>query len=117
MDSAFKDMLRADNKSVFLNPAEFGETHTLDGVAYENMVVDNDQLEDWKAANLANGTKFPEHVLEDVRVYIFISLDDYPEPDVGQVVRFDNWPLRVVSTMTANGMLEMVLGGFAEHGR
>jgi len=116
MDNAFKDMLREDVKSVFINQEEFGESHTLDGVEYD-MIVDDDQLEQWKAVNLVNSIKLPVNALAGVRVYIFISLDDYPEPVVDQVIRFDGLPLRVVSTVTANGMLEMVLGGFAEYGR
>jgi hypothetical protein len=108
-------MLREDIRAVFMNPAGFGEPHKLDGVEY-TMVVDDDQLEQWKGVNLANSIKLPEHALANVRVYIFIALEDYPRPAENQIINYDGLPLRVVSTMAADGMLEMVLGGITEYG-
>ena len=113
----FEEMLQRDIKNVFLNPNEFGEAHTLNGVTYNSMVVDNDQLEQWKALNLASGISQSDHALADAQVYIFVALEDFPEPNINEVIRFDNRPLRVISTSANNGMLELVLGGTTEYGR
>lgn len=115
MDSAFKDMLRDDIGSVFLNPMEFGEPHSLDGVKY-NMIVDYEQLEDWNAARIGGGRgmQLPDADLEKGSVYIFIGADLFPEPEIGQVIRYDRKIYRALWTMEDDGMRHIVLGGYGE---
>lgn len=113
----FREMVQDDIKDVFLSLSEFGEIHELDGTPY-TMVVDDDQLEQWKSVNLnVTGMSLPENALAGVSIYLFVALEDYPSPEIGQIIRYDGWPLRVVSTKTVNGMLELVLGGASESGR
>ena len=41
----FKELLRQDVKNVFLNPAEFGEEHTVNGKRMQIIIDDNELTE------------------------------------------------------------------------
>ena len=41
--SAFKDIVQADRKAIFLNLDEFGDTHTIDGKDM-TIIVDNNEM-------------------------------------------------------------------------
>lgn len=105
-----------DIQAVFLAEDEFAETHTLNGKVCK-VVEDSDQLEKWKAVNLTGGIPLPEQALTDVQVYLFLAAEDFPGATVGQVVKYDGQPLRVVSVAVNEGMMELVLGGVSERGR
>lgn len=45
MGNAFKDIIRNDNVSVFLNPDEFGEIHLVGGRRMNVIVDDNEMIE------------------------------------------------------------------------
>lgn len=111
-----QDQVLEDNRTVFLAEDEFAETHTLNGIPCR-VVVDSDQLEKWKSVNLTGGLSLPEQVLTDVQVYLFLAAEDFPDAAVGQVVKYDGRPLRVVSVSVNEGMMELVLGGVSERGR
>lgn len=111
-----REQVLEDNKSVFLSEDEFAETHTLNGIP-RRVVADSDQLEKWKAVNLTGGFSLSEQALTDVQVYLFLAAEDFPDAAVGQVVKYDGRPLRVVSVAVNEGMLELVLGGVSERGR
>lgn len=41
----FKDIVRADVSRIFLNPEEFGETHSINGKEYKIVLDDNEEVE------------------------------------------------------------------------
>lgn len=79
--SAFKDMVKKDIDSIFLNLDEFGEKHSWDGVELQCVVDDDTMIQQFSAEFdlLPKGSHL-----------IYANADSFAKrPQVSSVVRFD----------------------------
>ena len=81
---AFKELIRQDVKTVFLNPAEFGEEHTVNGKPMLIIIDDNELTEREKRAKNHMDGIYKKQTLVYAR-----ALDFGPLPGVGKPVRID----------------------------
>lgn len=99
MDNAFKDMLANDLKNVFMNPDEFAELHTLDGI--EMVVVDLNKNGEYKKTeelrNFQNG-------IYQKMITIMYEGEESELPRVGYQMNFDGFEYDVTSASFENGM-------------
>jgi hypothetical protein len=96
---AFRDILKNDI-SIFLNPDEHAETHTIDGVGY-NIVVDN-----------SVSTKVDSEFIGVYRgdITIYVSASDLGEiPKKNRLLTFDGIPCNVIEAKDESGLCKIIL--------
>jgi hypothetical protein len=98
----FKAQVESDLPGVFLNPAEFGEPHTIDG-AYPLICVIDDEV---RSEHSAEGVYLSETVLH-VRV-----VDIPVRPVVGQRMLIDERSADVRHVAENMGLLSIRVGWF-----
>lgn len=96
---SFKDILNNDIKATFLNPAEFGETHTVQG---KEMTIVLDDLE-----NIEREKKMASHAdgIYARQIFFYVSADDFgPLPAQGGLITVDGNRYTVVDATDEAGM-------------
>lgn len=101
---SFKDIIQNDVKAVFLNPAEFGETHIVNG---KRMTVVLDDIE-----NVNREKKMKSHMdgIYARQVFMFVAAEDFgPFPAQGDLVTLDKRRYKVVDATDESGMFALTL--------
>lgn len=100
----FKELLRQDVKTVFLNPVEFGEEHMVNGKKMLIIIDDNELTEREKRIQSHMDGIYKKQTL------IFVSALDYgPLPGPGKPVVIDNIHLIVTDSMNEGGVYSIHL--------
>lgn len=98
--AGFKDYIASD-LSIFLNSAEFGETHRINGTNY-TIIVDNDRLKE-RSKKEYDGITVGE-------ILFFVAKDTFgscPDPDAP--ILFDKRQMFVFDAREESGMYEIIL--------
>lgn len=102
----FKSVLATDTAAIFINPAEFGETHTINGKAMPCLIDNNELLERQKGGG---GTDRKDGLFS-ADILIFVKAADFgPRPKAGAVVVLDGRPYRVQSCPDEAGIYSITL--------
>ena len=97
----FKDLVKQDISTVFLNTEEFGETHRIEGQRIP-VVIDNDELIKLKQGQILG--------LVDADILIFGRREDFPEKmNPGRLLNVDGREMIVTNTGVDMGMIEVAL--------
>jgi len=101
---SFKELLRSDIKTVFLNPDEFGEEHMVNGKKMNIIIDDNELTEREKRIKINTDGIYKKQTL------IFVSALDYgPLPRVGSPVIIDGITFIVTDSMNEAGIYSIHL--------
>ena len=101
---SFKELLRQDVKTVFLNPAEFGEEHTVNGKQMQIIIDDNELTEREKRMKGYAGGIYKKQTL----VYVS-ALDFGPLPGAGKPVKIDSATFIVTDSLNEGGVYSLHL--------
>jgi hypothetical protein len=111
MDSpSFKDILNNDIKAIFLNPEEFGETHTVQG---KEMTIVLDDME-----NIEREKKMKSHMdgIYARQMLFYVSADDFgPMPAQGGLITIDRNRYTVVDATDEAGMYAITVEANRSH--
>ena len=100
----FKELLRQDVKTVFLNPAEFGEEHTVNGKRMQIIIDDNELTEREKRMKSNMDGIYKKQTL------IYVSALDYgPLPGTGKPVKIDDVTFIVTDSINEGGVYSLHL--------
>ena len=103
----FKDLVASDNSNVFLNMAEFAETHDLNGTECTCILQDESVVEEVLTAD-----RFSQSYggLYGSRILVNVKTEDLPEvPVEGQTFYVDDKLYMVESSANDMGMLTIQL--------
>lgn len=101
---SFKELLRQDVKTVFLNPAEFGEEHTVNGKRMQIIIDDNELTEREKRMKSNMDGIYKKQTL------IYVSALDYgPLPGIGKLVKIDGVTFIVTDSINEGGVYSLHL--------
>ena len=100
----FKDILKRDVTSVFLNNLEFADIHDIDGVKMR-CIIDNNELEERKKLY----SQHSDGIFEG-KILIYVRAEDIGMmPGVSKRLYLDGEAYRVEETMDEYGMYSIVL--------
>lgn len=103
--SAFKDIVKQDIGSTFMNPDEFSEMHTINGKKMPIQVDSNEQIEREKRYNQNMDGIYKNQKL------IFVAADDFgPMPKQGTVLNLDGRLYKVEDAIHEDGVYSITLG-------
>ena len=102
--SRFKDMVKTDVHSVFLNLDEFSEIHNIDGKEIPIQIDNNEQIERQKRqTELAEGIFVSQKLL-------FVSASDFgPLPRIGSPIKLFGSTYRVVDAIDEDGIYSITI--------
>lgn len=101
---SFKDIIRKDVKSVFLNTDEFSETHIINGTEMAVQIDSNEQIEREKRFNQNMDGIFTNQKL------IYLAASDFgPLPKQGSLLTMDKRTYRVVDAINEDGIYSITL--------
>ncbi len=100
----FKELLRQDVKNVFLNPAEFGKEHIVNGEKMMIIIDDNELTEREKRMKSHMDGMYKKQTL----VYVS-ALDFGPLPGVGKPVKIDGITFIVADSLNEGGVYSLHL--------
>ena len=86
MKLGFKELLRMDNETVFLNPDEFGEEHIISGRRMTIIIDDNEMIEREKRQISGREYRqgvFHKQILFYVSAKVFGVFSSGAKPDAG----------------------------------
>lgn len=100
----FKDIVKKDVKSVFLNTEEFSEIHTVNGKQMAVQIDNNEQIEREKRYNQHMDGIYVKQLL------IYVAAEDYgPMPKQGASVSLDKKMYRVSDAISEDGIYSITL--------
>lgn len=100
----FKELLRQDAKKVFLNPAEFGEEHNVNGKKTLIIIDDNELTEREKRIQSHMDGIYKKQTL------IYVSALDYgPLPGIGKPCVIDGVQFIVTDSLNEGGIYSLHL--------
>lgn len=101
----FKELLQQDVKNVFLNPAEFGEAHTVEGREMVIVIDDHELLEHQrKTGQCLDG-------IYDKQRLIYVAAEDIgPLPAQGSFFTIDNESYTVVDAVAEGDIYAITIG-------
>lgn len=112
MGLSFKEILAQDVNNVFLNPSEFGETHTVNG---EPMTIVLDDIE-----NIEREKKMKSHMdgifTRQVLFYV-ASLDFGPLPNQGGLIDLDGEKYTVTDATDESGIYAITMEANQSHNK
>ena len=111
MGLSFKEILAQDVKQVFLNPAEFGETHLVNG---EPMTIVLDDVE-----NIEREKKMKSHMdgIYTRQVFFYVASADFgPLPKQGGMIDLDGQKYIVVDATDECGIYAITMETNKSHG-
>lgn len=105
---SFKDIVKKDIKSAFLNILEFGELHDINGKKL-TVVIDDDLL-DGEVSVSCHG-QGPQRIggLYSGGIAIYVAADDFGKPKAGTALKLDGKMYTVVSVSDQNGIYKIDL--------
>lgn len=96
---SFKDIIADDVHGVFMNPEEFSEMHTINGIEMTVQIDSNEQIEREK--------RFNQHMdgiyLNQKLIYVAAS-DFGPLPKQGSILTLDKRTYRVADAVSEDGI-------------
>ncbi len=100
---SFKEIIRQDNKNVFLNPKEFGEIHNVGGKDLLVIIDENEQIErDKRYKNTLAEGLFKKQFL------FYVLLEDIGfMPAPGRALTFDGKSYTVTDSTNEAGLLSV----------
>lgn len=106
----FKDIIAKDVHEVFINPEEFSEIHTLNGVPMPVQIDSNEQIEREKRVNQNMNGIYVNQKL------IYVATEDYKKipgrtgmPKQGSVLTLDGKTYRVADAIDEDGIYSITL--------
>lgn len=100
----FKEILRQDVEKVFLNPAEFGEKHMVNGKEMLIIIDDNELTEREKRMQSHMDGLYKKQTL------IYVRASDFgPLPGVGKPVKIDGAAFIVTDSINEGGVYSLHL--------
>lgn len=100
----FKEIMRRDVKTVFLNPAEFGERHIVNGKSMLIIIDDNELTEREKRMKSHMDGIYKKQTL------VYVSAIDFgPLPGVGKPVKVDGVTFIVADSLNEGGVYSLHL--------
>ena len=107
---SFKDLIREDVKNVFMNPEEFSDLHTLNGVEVPVQIDNNEQIEREKRFNQNMDGIYVNQNL------IYLKKKDYKKapgraglPKQGTTISLDGRVYRVADAIDESGIYSITL--------
>ena len=101
---SFKELLRQDVKTVFFNPAEFGEEHIVNGKPMQIIIDDNELTEREKRIQNHTDGMYSKQTL------IYVSALDFgPLPGVGKPIKIDGATFIISDSMNEGGVYSLHL--------
>ena len=101
---SFKEQIKRDIREIFLNTAEFSETHTLNGKEMPVQVDNNEQIEREKRFNQDMNGIYTNQIL------LYVSVEDYgPLPAQGSRLIFDGTVYLVVDAVDEDGLYSITI--------
>ena len=101
---SFKDIIEDDVRGVFMNPQEFSEMHTVNGVEMAVQIDSNEQIEREK--------RFNQHMdgiyLNQKLIYVAAS-DFGPLPKQGSILTLDKRTYRVADAVSEDGVYSITI--------
>ena len=101
---SFKDIIEDDVHGVFMNPQEFSEMHTVNGVEMAVQIDSNEQIEREK--------RFNQHMdgiyLNEKLIYVAAS-DFGPLPKQGSILTLDKRTYRVADAVSEDGVYSITI--------
>lgn len=102
--SAFKEQVKKDIESTFLNLDEFSDTHTVNGI---DMPCQIDSIEQIKRAQRTNQNMDGIFVQQKL---IYVNADDFgPLPKQGSMLRLDKRNYKVVDAIEEGGVYSITI--------
>lgn len=104
---SFRDTVQADINGVFMNQDEFAETHVW-GDRPILCVLDNSIVE--RVRGNVTDVNYDSNAIE---YGLFVAVDQFPDrlPQIQEQVFFDGMAMTVMSIVTEDGVMEIVLRG------
>lgn len=101
---SFKDAIKADAKSIFMNPDEFGEPHIVNGTSMSIIIDNNEMLERETRYKLNDEGLYKKQIL------IYVNREDFGSlPAVGKAITIDSSKYRVVDAISESGIHSITL--------
>jgi len=101
---SFKEILRNDARTVFLNPQEFGEEHVVNGKKMPVIIDDNELAEREKRINSHMDGVYKKKSLVYVNALDFGAL-----PGFGKPIKIDNASFIVIDSLNEGGVYSLHL--------
>ncbi len=103
----FKDIIKQDIKSTFINDNEFSEKHRIDG---KEMSVITDGIEllerEKKVKDKADGLFLKQKL-------IYVAAEDFgPLPRIGRIIKLDKYDYRIIDAIAENCMYSLTLEAY-----
>lgn len=104
--STFKDITREDIRGTFLNPDEFGETHTVNGRENTNIILDD--------VELLNREKYQKELKNDgtsrKKMLFYVKASDFGRlPSFGTQITIDNKRFIVENATNEHGVYAITI--------
>ncbi len=101
---SFKDMIADDVHGVFMNPEEFSEMHTVNGVEMAVQIDANEQIEREKRFNQHMDGIYLNQKL------IYVAASDFGQlPKQGSVLTLDKRTYRVADAISEDGVYSITI--------
>ena len=102
-----KELIAADVEKVFLNPEEFGEIHTVNGLKMLIIMDGNEMIErEKRVKNHAEGT-FRKQIL------FFVAAEEFGAlPAIGREISVDSRKYRVIDAISESGIYSITAEAF-----
>lgn len=104
----FKDIIKNDIKSVFLNPCEFADEHEINGEKII-CVVDDDVIADETKLKFGTSPQTGSQTLYNGLVAVYISTSDFGKPKPQSTLTLDNRRYTVISVSEQDGIYKFVM--------
>ena len=103
----FKDIVKDDNRTVFLNFEEFGEIHVISGRRMLVIIDDNEMVEREKRQS---GTQAWRQGVYVKQMLFYVLAEEFgPLPPVGRSLIFDNRTYLVTDAVDESGIYSISL--------
>ncbi len=107
MGAGFKDLVYQDIRSVFMNPEEFGERHTVDGKVM-TVVIDGNEVTE-RSRRQADSGRIEGVYLRQIVLYA--AKNEFgPLPATGRILKLDKSTYRVMDAADEGGIYSITLG-------
>ena len=102
---SFKSLIQRDVSAVFLNHAEFGEVHTVNGKPMTVILDDNENIEREKRMKSSMDGIYARQIL------LYVSAEEYgaPMPAQGRTVSLDGKVYQVMDATDESGIYTITL--------
>lgn len=100
----FKDIVQDDIKITFINPDEFADSHTIDGVAMDVIIDDYEHVEREKRMKSTMDGIYAR------QLFIYVAAADFGEPPAqNRLLKLDGKSYRVVDCTIEDGVYGITL--------